>query len=118
MSNNTSGGDPIALETRPKGVREVRFIKHMKQSLFNLLIYTCSSVVRCLCEKVWPGLKTLWYTDIQVVEGLKFNFLCIPRVTIQYSIRCLKEYRKYHISFGWWFQMVFMFIPIWGNDPI
>lgn len=38
MSNNTSGGDPIALETRPKGVREVRFIKHMKQPLFNLLI--------------------------------------------------------------------------------
>ena len=21
-------------------------------------------------------------------------------------------------SFGWWFQLVFMFIPILGNDPI
>ena len=21
-------------------------------------------------------------------------------------------------SFGWWFQIFFIFIPIWGNDPI
>ena len=25
-------------------------------------------------------------------------------------------WKQYHT--GWWFQIFFMFIPVWGNDPI
>ena len=27
-------------------------------------------------------------------------------------------WRALEISFGWWFQICFIFTPIWGNDPI
>ena len=32
-------------------------------------------------------------------------------------ISCLNHWDPTYIA-GWWFQTFFMFIPIWGNDPI
>ena len=31
---------------------------------------------------------------------------------------CASTRHSGYIDTGWWFQIFFIFIPIWGNDPI
>ena len=41
----------------------------------------------------------------------------LPRTVKLLGGQLLKEANKYKKYSGWWFQILFIFIPIWGNDP-